>query len=83
MPPKLYRNKALHRLLVFPDDVIKSLECFFMNFAFFIYLIFLKKIPENIISNISEQIRPQIPVAKRLTDYSEQEISEFPRLFEW
>ena len=54
-----------------------------MNFVIFIYLIFLKKIPENIISNISEQIRPQIPVAKRLTDYSEQEISEFPRLFEW
>lgn len=35
------------------------------------------------IKNVSDQIRPQITVPKRLTDYSQDEINNFPRLFEW
>ena len=61
MPPKLYKNVAAHRLIVFPDD----------------------KVPEKIIKNITDQIRPQMPVIKRLVDYSPEEIKSVPRLFEW
>ena len=39
--------------------------------------------PENIIKNITGQIRPQMPVIKRLVDYTPDEIKKVPRLFEW
>ena len=42
-----------------------------------------EKVPADILSNISEQIRAQIPVPKRLEEFSEEEFKNFPRLFEF
>ena len=39
--------------------------------------------PETILQNVTDQIYPQMPVPKRLEDYSEEEIKNFPGLFEW
>jgi len=41
------------------------------------------KIPEIIKENISDQIRPLKRIPKKLEDYSEQELKEFPKLFDY
>jgi hypothetical protein len=40
------------------------------------------KVPEDIMENITAQIPQVKPVPKKLTDYSEAEKENFPRLFE-
>ena len=35
------------------------------------------------IGNVCDQIGQQLPVPKRLPEYTEEEIKNFPRLFEW
>ncbi|KAK7100651.1 hypothetical protein V1264_023567 [Littorina saxatilis] len=41
------------------------------------------KIPDEILENVSDQIRQVQPVAKRLDQYSEEEVTEFPKFFDW
>jgi hypothetical protein len=41
------------------------------------------EIPEEIKGNISGQIRPVMPVPKRLTGYSKEEIDNFPKVFDY
>ncbi|KAG8186132.1 hypothetical protein JTE90_022720 [Oedothorax gibbosus] len=41
------------------------------------------KIPEEIKVNISSQIRQLRPVPKKLSQYTEEELEQFPKLFEW
>lgn len=41
------------------------------------------KIPQDIYENICSQIRQLRPVPKRLGEYSEEELKNFPKLFEW
>ena len=41
-----------------------------------------QKVPDDIMANITDQIRPQRVVPKRLGEYDEQELANFPRLFE-
>ena len=33
--------------------------------------------------NITDQIRPQLPVPKTLVEYTPEEMKNVPRLFEW
>lgn len=40
-------------------------------------------VPEEILNNISGQLRQLREVPKRLDEYSEEEKKHFPRLFEW
>lgn len=42
-----------------------------------------QKIPDEILENVSDQIRQVQPVAKRLDQYSEEEVTEFPKFFDW
>jgi hypothetical protein len=42
-----------------------------------------KKVPENIIRNLTDQIPPLRVRPKRLEEYTEEEINSVPRLFEW
>lgn len=44
---------------------------------------YFKKVPAEIIKNVSDQIRPMMNVPKPLTDYTDEDIKNFPRLFEW
>jgi hypothetical protein len=84
MPNKLYRNQAAHRLIVFPDNVSNRLfDAIHIVVLFQKIYYFQKKVPEKILKNISYQIRPQMPVIKRLGEYSPEEIKQVPRLFEW
>lgn len=41
------------------------------------------EIPEEIRPNISGQIRPLRPVPKRLTEYTEEEINTYPKVFDY
>lgn len=41
------------------------------------------EIPEEIKKNISGQIRPLKAVPKRLQEYSDEEIKNFPKLFDY
>lgn len=41
------------------------------------------EIPEEIKNNISGQIRPLRQVPKRLTEFSEDEINTFPKVFDY
>ncbi|XP_067124535.1 large ribosomal subunit protein uL13m isoform X2 [Centruroides vittatus] len=41
------------------------------------------KIPENILNNISDHIRQLKIVPKKLEEYSEEELKNFPKVFEW
>lgn len=41
------------------------------------------EIPEDIKRNISGQIRPIMPVPKRLTEYSKEEVDNFPKIFDY
>ncbi|XP_057371734.1 large ribosomal subunit protein uL13m-like [Daphnia carinata] len=41
------------------------------------------EIPEEIKSNLSGQIRPIMPVPKRLQEYSKEEIDNYPKVFEF
>ncbi|XP_054711599.1 39S ribosomal protein L13, mitochondrial-like [Uloborus diversus] len=41
------------------------------------------KIPEDIKVNICSQIRQLRPVPKRLSEYSQEELDQFPKLFDW
>ncbi|XP_069983419.1 large ribosomal subunit protein uL13m [Penaeus vannamei] len=41
------------------------------------------KIPDSILQNISGQIRQLRPVPKRLDHYSEEEVKNFPKVFDW
>ncbi len=49
----------------------------------FLKFYIFKKIPENIIQNICDQIRPHRPIPKCLNELNNDEIKNFPRLFEW
>ena len=40
-------------------------------------------IPEEILRNVTAQIRQLRPVPKRLEDYSKEEQEQFPKLFDW
>jgi len=40
------------------------------------------EVPENMLGNVSGQIRQVMAVSKKLEDYSQEEIDNFPRLFE-
>lgn len=40
-------------------------------------------VPEHIIKNVSDQIRQIQPVPKRLDEYTEEEVCEYPKLFDW
>ncbi|XP_005107728.1 39S ribosomal protein L13, mitochondrial [Aplysia californica] len=42
-----------------------------------------EEIPQEILENVSGQIRQVQVVPKKLEDYTEEEIQNFPRLFEW
>ncbi len=41
------------------------------------------EIPEEIKKNISGQIRPLRPAPKRLQEYNQEEIKNFPKLFDY
>ena len=41
------------------------------------------EIPEEIKRNISGQIRPLRPVPKRLQEYTEEEIKNYPNIFDY
>lgn len=41
------------------------------------------KIPKDIAENICSQIRQLRPVPKRLKEYTQEELDNFPKLFEW
>jgi hypothetical protein len=41
------------------------------------------QIPEDIKRNISGQIRPIMPVPKRLTEYSKEDVDNFPKIFDY
>lgn len=41
------------------------------------------KVPENILQNVSDQIQQLKIVPKKLEDYSEEELKNFPKIFEW
>ncbi|OON23149.1 hypothetical protein X801_00938 [Opisthorchis viverrini] len=43
----------------------------------------VETIPEDIFGNISGVIRRVMPVPKRLDQYSQEELQEFPKLFDW
>nr|KAG5710350.1 hypothetical protein BaRGS_009066 [Batillaria attramentaria] len=40
-------------------------------------------VPDEIMENISDQIRQVQEIPKRLDEYTEEEIQEFPKLFDW
>ncbi|KAI0212630.1 39S ribosomal protein L13, mitochondrial [Lamellibrachia satsuma] len=42
-----------------------------------------ENVPEDILKNITGQIRQQREVPKRLDEYTQEERDAFPRLFEW
>lgn len=46
-------------------------------------LCIVQNVPEEIMSNISGQLRQVMPVPKKITDYTPQEIAAFPKLFDW
>lgn len=50
---------------------------------FSLLLLLLQEIPEEILKNITGQIRQVMPVPKRLDEFSAEERDQFPRLFEW
>ena len=52
-------------------------KCFTNVFLFF------SKVPEELMANVTSQIAPVRPVPRKLTDYSEKEIKDFPKLFEY
>jgi large subunit ribosomal protein L13 len=39
-------------------------------------------VPEDIMANVTNQIRQLRPVPKRVEEYSEEELSKFPKLFD-
>ena len=43
----------------------------------------LQNVPEDILKNITGQIRQLREVPKRLDEYTQDERDAFPRLFEW
>ena len=43
----------------------------------------MQDIPEDILKNITGQIRQIMPVPRRLDEFSPEERAQFPRLFEW
>ncbi|CAE1155954.1 RP-L13 [Acanthosepion pharaonis] len=40
-------------------------------------------VPEEILNNVTDQLRQLHPVPKRLDEYSKEEIDNFPKLFDW
>ncbi|KAA0188283.1 putative 50s ribosomal protein L13 [Fasciolopsis buskii] len=40
-------------------------------------------VPKELIKNVSGVIRQVMPVPRRLDDYTEAELAEFPKLFDW
>ncbi|KAG1714847.1 39S ribosomal protein L13, mitochondrial [Nymphon striatum] len=40
-------------------------------------------VPEEILKNVSSQIRQLRPVPKKLDEYSKEEIEKYPKLFDW
>ena len=85
MPQKLYKNIVAHRLIVFPDDVRNFQsnsaisQCFFVN----LFISKKKKVPADILRNLTDQIAPQRRRPKALEEHSSEEIENFPRLFKW
>ena len=45
--------------------------------------LFSQVVPDEIMENISDQIQQVQTIPKRLDQYSEREIEEFPKLFDW
>ncbi|THD26148.1 putative 50s ribosomal protein L13 [Fasciola hepatica] len=43
----------------------------------------VETVPKELISNISGVIRQVMPVPKRLDEYTQAELNEFPKLFDW
>ena len=41
------------------------------------------KVPENIMQNVTNQIRQVRPVPKRLDHYSKEEVEKFPKVMNW
>ncbi len=41
------------------------------------------EIPEDIRRNLSGQIRPIMPIPKRLQEYSKEEIDSYPKVFDY
>ena len=40
-------------------------------------------VPDEIMENVSDQIQQVMAVPRRLDQYSQQEIEEFPKMFDW
>lgn len=45
--------------------------------------IFTQNVPDEILKNVTGQIRQVQAIPKRLDEYTAEERAEFPRLFEW
>lgn len=61
----------------------------FLNIFFNVHFIVclsippIQKVPEEIMENISDQIRQVQEMPKRLDEFNEEEIEKFPKLFDW
>ena len=76
MAGDMMRKNSIARLHIFPDEEVGYSE--FGDDDYNIHF----KVPEDIMENITAQIPQVKPVPKKLTDYSEAEKDNFPRLFE-
>ena len=46
-------------------------------------MMYFQEVPEDVLGNISDVIRQIQVVPKPYLDYTEEEIKEFPKLFDW
>ena len=49
----------------------------------FCYYFFFQELPEDILENVSDVIRQIQIVPKTLEDYTEEDLKQFPKIFDW
>ncbi len=54
-------------------------------YAYIHFLVFFlfPKVPEEIMANVSDQIPQVRPVPKKLEEYTEEEVRDFPKLWDY
>ena len=87
----LLRHPAMARLHCYPDSVISFClqpivliwACLYAWFCFIFNLNSLQDVPPEILKNVNAQMKQLRPIPKRLTEYSKEDVSEFPKVFDW
>lgn len=99
MSGSAFRRNNMARLHVFPGEEVEMLfnlinkytlkitqSCyiFFVSTCPFMLAIgFSHQVPEEIMKNVTSQIPQVKPVPKKLSDYTEEEMQSFPKVFDY